>query len=860
MKYSLNWVKKLVALPESVDIANLKELLWSGLAEIESVTDYSKAYEKIIIGKIVKVEAHPKSEKLLVVTLDIGTKHITVVTGAHNVKENDFVPYIPVGAAVPRAILSETEAPVLESKDMHGVMSEGMLASKYELNLGTDHSGILIIKDTDTQIDLEPGISFAKALELDDTVVEIENKAMTHRGDAFSIVGIAREVSAITKGSFNAPEWLEPNLETTELYAEEFTKEFVEKITLDVQATDVVPRYSAVLLSDVRIEESPLWLQAVLVKHDIQPINNVVDITNYIMLEWGQPLHAFDAGSIKKAELENNYHIVVRRAKEGEKIATLDNKEHVLTPESIVIADSEKALAIAGVIGGKNSAIADTTTKVILESAVFDMYAVRKTSMLQGIFTDASTVFSRKQDPNKTVKAMLRAVELLKKYAGARVISKVADSYPVVHEPVKMVISADKYRYFAGVATTNSEIVEILKSLNYQPKLEGDLIHVIVPTYRQDVLIDEDLYEDIIRISGYTNVVPMLPNRPLFALKKTHAQQVESDVRNTLIAQGMLETLNFSFISEDLYKKMGISVDDCYHVLNAISPDVQYVRKLVAPALLQQAIQNQYNADTFGIFEFGLVSRKDYVYGSPHKDMKYAAQNMYGSDDYNLPIEDKHVAVVLTAQTENPIYYELKQYVEALIQAKTTAQISFRHIDDLDDQFKASVPMWIMDAMNMTKKARTAIIVATYEGADMPIGILGEVSTPVALAFGAQKQFAVCEIAMPTFAQISVAIPRYREPSKYPSISSDYCFEVNSNLSYETLKAAIDREVVDPKTQGIIQNVEVVDIFSKAKDKKRITFRITYQSYDKTLNDKEVRVVEKQLLDSLKAQIELTVI
>ncbi|WKZ30138.1 MAG: phenylalanine--tRNA ligase subunit beta [Candidatus Dojkabacteria bacterium] len=863
MKYSLSWIKQFVALPDTLQIAEFKEKLWQSLSEIESVENLAEYYKGIVIGKILETEKHPNADKLTVTKVDIGNGEVkTVLTGAPNVRKGDYVPYIGVGATVP-VTRQTTEPLVIEPREMKGMMSEGMLCSKYELLLGEDHSGILILQEADIIGKLEGGRAFAEALGLDDFMIEIENKSMTHRGDCFSMVGMAREVSAVLDIPFKTPQWLEPKPQQIAEYAREFDESFSSRIQLSVKAKNVVPRYSAIVLEDIVVKESPLWIQAILLKHGIKPINNVVDITNYIMLEWGQPMHAFDAEKI--SHTVNNdvttYTVNVRMAKNGEKIHTLDNKEHLLDTNTIVIADADKAIGIAGIIGGTNSSITEKSKKIILESATFDMYSIRKSSMLHGIFTDASTVFSRRQDPSKTVKAMLRAIDFLQLYANAKISSPVEDELIADISQKEKVISAQKARSFIGIEISDKEMVSILKRLHYKVTQKGDLITVVVPSYRQDIEIDEDLYEEIVRVYGYSSVKPTLPNRPIYGIPMTLPEKVKESTASYLRGAGFLETINFSFISEKLYKQAQLETKDCYKIINAVSPDVQYVRKVLAPALIEQAVQNQYVEEHFGLFEFGKVLRKEYVHGKQGKKDMFTEVSLYPQDDFGLPVENHHLGMVTVTNAE-PAYYTLKQYIDELLAHTAIGDIHYRHMSELSKKELEVLPLWVTEVSHMTKGGRTAVISSLYDSEHHVFGIIGEVNTPTLRSFSAQRNIVLAELSMSMLQRLYKGQLRHREPSKYPSMRLDYCFELDAEITAKQLLQSVSgaAKSVILNGESIVAGIELVDIYRVNDSKKRMTVRISYESQTKTLTDKEIHMLDKDVISQVSAELNATIV
>ena len=846
MKYSLNWIKKYVPLDESLSIADLKEKVWLGLSEVEDVIDYGKNYHGILIAKVESVIKHPNADKLQLVTIDLGDKgKKQIVTGAQNVRAGDFVPYIPVGNVVPSTVSESSEGVYLESKNFMGIDSEGMLASEVELNLGDDHSGILLLQNKDVLSGkLAPGMDFSEAVGLNDTILEIENKTMTHRGDSFSIIGLAHEISALTGIALTKSPWINETKNDPTEYTNHVATVPSVKITIDSQVTYECPRFSAVALGGITIKKSPLWLRVILAKHDIASVNTIVDITNYIMLEWGQPMHAYDLAKIGG----ENVSFVVRKATAGEKILALDGKEHILDEQTLVIANQKEVLGIAGIIGGKNSSVSETTDTIVLEAANFDMYEIRRASMRLGIFTDAGTIFSRKQDPAKTISSILEAVSLIKEVTGAEVISDIADYYPAKRVVQEITLSLSRVREFIGVVISDEQIVDYLEKLHYSIVKNGDLVTVMPPSFRTDIGIDEDVYEDIARLYGYQNIVPQLPTRNLEAVFSDETQSAIWQTKKVLAQTGLVETFNLSFIAKREYDDMGLSIENCYKIANAISPDVQYIRKFIVPGLILQMRRSQHIQDIFGIFEYGKVMSRD---------VTIRADN---SQEYGLPVEERRVALGMFKKN-GQVFYDLKAKVLSYLRQMELDVVTVIPVNAVPKEFSDVIPSWAKEIVPVIKKGRAIYLFTNKQEQLIFLGILGEISVRVMSALDVRGTCAVCELSLDTIIELPKQKIRFIEPSVYPSLEKDYTFEVDEQVTYEKIIRNI-LNVISKQGEGDIHvQVTPVSIYHREiEHKKRVTFSFEYQSYTRTLSDKDISPVESSVLTALQSEFNAIVV
>lgn len=841
MKYSLNQIKKYVPAVSSIPVPELISRIWTSVAEVESVEDLSKKFEGILVGKILSIENHPKSEKLIIANVDIGKQEpVTVVTAAHNIKKGDFVPYIPVGGIVP-AIKSEQGVPIeISIRTMAGIPSVGMLASEKELGLSENHDGIMILLPEELKHEPVAGGALSSVLELDDVVFEIENKSLTHRGDCFSMVGIAREIAALYGFELQIPEWQKASFSIPSLFGAEFDKIMPCALNVVVSATQAVERYSAIVLDGIQVKASPQWLQHYLAKLGVSSVNNVVDITNYVMLEYGQPMHAFDASMLthKKREEKLEYTIDVRYAKAGEKILTLDNKEKVLPAIAPLITDTEKALGIAGIIGGKESGITENSTRIILESAVFNKYAIRNTSMSLGITTDASVVFSRKQDPEKTVRALLRAVHLLQELSGAEVVSEIADEYLPQKLGTSLIVSHEKMEQFIGISLSPVRVVAILKALGCEVVKKNGMYRIDTPSWRPDLTIDEDIYEEIARIIGYKEIVPELPSRGIFGIPLSQYEQVKQASFETLSALGVVQAMNFSFVSKALYDRCQIPIENARSIVNAISPDVQYMRKQIAPGLIEQLAKNQYNTSRFALFELGKISRKEMSYTGEDVTEFQMPVARFGIDELGLPIEDEHIAIGIVDDSMQPGFFTLKHILLQYLQ-RFHVEVRTVHVNDLPKKIVNNIPLWAKELLKSLRTGRSALLLE--KTTDSFIGVIGEPATLVRKSFGLTKQVAIAEFSLNLLALCASLEPQYREPSRFPLVTEDYCFEFPIELQYEKVVQAYLK--VNEELQGETTVKQVpIDIYQKKEGYKQITHRLVFTPKNGSLADTQLRL------------------
>lgn len=593
MYLSLNWLKDYLDIPKNITPEIIAEKLTMHTVEVEKTFPLAQSLDNVIVGKVLEVSKHENADKLKVTIVDCGDEKRQIVCGAPNVEPNIFV-----AVALPGAILpSGMEIKVAE---VRGVKSTGMICAADELGIGVDHEGIMILNSKKAKV----GQAFSEYLELDDIIFEIDNKSLSHRPDLFGHLGISRELAAAL------------NLKTKKVKIEEIIVG-TEKLDIKIEDKKLCPVYSAIKITNIEIDESPNWLKNRLQAVGLKPINNIVDITNYIMFDLGQPLHAFDASKVKKVR--------VRLAKEGEKLMCLDNKERELKNTNLMIADGKNPIAIAGIVGGTNYSINNDTKEIIIESANFNAQSIRKTSTNLNIRTDASTRYEKGQDPENCLLALKKAVQLIKKVMPkASVASEIFIEDNLEKTPRTITLESSYLNESMGMEMDFKVATKTLENLGFQV----DKNNVIVPSFRmKDIINKEDLLEEVVRIYGFDNIPATLPKLELSLPIENINFKIEDQIKELLAKDAkMTEVYNYSFVSEEALRKLEIDASNYIRLANPLNESQALLRQSLLPGLINNLNQNQRKADTLKFFEIGNVF--------------FPLQ-----DEDNLPYQEKKVAL-----------------------------------------------------------------------------------------------------------------------------------------------------------------------------------------------------------------------
>ncbi|HEX8390025.1 MAG TPA: phenylalanine--tRNA ligase subunit beta, partial [Candidatus Saccharimonadales bacterium] len=583
MKVSLNTIKQYTAVTEPVE--TLVARVNAQLGGVEEIIDIGARYKGATIVRVVSCDKHPDADKLKVCRIDDGHSvadierdaegYVQVVCGAPNVNAGMLVVWLPPGSTVPETF-TDKEPFVLAARKLRGVTSYGMLASPKELGLGDSHDGILGLDANEwkpTTIPVNPGTLFASAYGLDDTVLGIENKMFTHRPDCFGQLGVAREIAGTAQRRFTSPAWYK--------VFTEFNRGEGLELTVKNQAYGAVPRFMAVAIQGVTIGPSPIWLQTELVRLGAKPINNVVDVTNYVMLLTGQPIHAYDYDKL------SGHSLIARTAHADETVTLLNGKTYQLDSADIVIADDNGPIGLGGVMGGQTSEVDDATTNIVIECASFDMYSVRRTSMRHGVFTDAVTRFSKGQSSLQTPAVLGLTLAAISDTAGGSQASPVYDQ----HEGLPAITVVDVTPKFIndrlGLDLTHLEIAALLGNVEFVVG-GSETLHVTVPFWRTDIERPEDIVEEIGRLYGFDKLPRVLPRRSVRPAPRNPLLDMKQALRSSLATAGANEVLTYSFVHERTLTRANQAPAAAFRLSNALSPDLQYYRLSVLPSLLER--------------------------------------------------------------------------------------------------------------------------------------------------------------------------------------------------------------------------------------------------------------------------------
>ncbi len=821
MKISLNWLREFTDIQISVD--ELVKKIGAQLGEVEEVISLGERYEGVVVAKVVSCEKHPNADKLHVCKIDDGgvTKGVKrdskglvqVVCGAQNVRAGISVAWIPPGAIVPSTF--EKEQFKLDVRPLRGADSNGMLGSAKELQISDDHDGILIVDKP-----AKPGASFAELYELDDYIIDIENKMFTHRPDCFGILGVAREIAGIQNIKFTSPKWY---LHSLPIKASKSDKKL--SLTVKNQIPELVPRFFAVPLSDIKVTKSPIIMQSYLSRLGIKSINNVVDITNFIMLLTAQPTHAYDYDKVAAQDNSAKATIIARLPKKGEKIVLLNGKTIQPHDKAIMIATEKRLIGIGGVMGGTDTEVDSETKNIILECASFDMYSIRKTSMTHGLFTDAVTRFNKGQSPLQNDVVATYAVGMLQKLANAELAGDIIDTAAHKSQGFWKGIHTNSgfINERLGLDLSTTQIATLLKNVEISVATNGKNLIASPPFWRTDLEIPEDIVEEVGRLYGYDHLPLTLPKRDITPAQKDKMLVIKSKVRDVLSRAGANEVLTYSFVHGDLFDKTGQDKKQAYQISNALSPDLQYYRLTLTPSLLDKVHMNiKSGYDEFALFEIGKSHNKTHL----EKDSK-------------LPTELEMVAAVYSSNTksknEGAPYYKVKELLEHLGKS-FGLELAYKSVDDKPN-YPVTAPF---------NSARSAYVIDGQSGTFL--GIIGEYKASVRKALKLPPNTAGFEIGTEGIQSAQTKTSVYTPLSKYPSTHQDISFKVTCDTPYSDLANCAKAQLRKAeKEHGYTCTFQPIDIFSKDKTSKHISFRISLSHPDRTLVTEEVN----KLLDSI---------
>jgi phenylalanyl-tRNA synthetase beta chain len=791
MRVSFEWLREFVPVeitPEAV----ADRLTMAGL-EVEALEDWGQSFERVVVGRIADIAVHPSSGRLLVCRVEVGTEVLTIICGAHNIALGDHVPVALVGAVLPsgRSITAERVA---------GVVSEGMLCSAAELGFTDTSAGILILPATST-----PGVSLASQLGLRDVVLEVN--VTPNRPDCLSIFGISREVSALTGVPLNPPDTRVPE-----------TGAAIEAMTsVTVEAPELCPRYAARLIADVHVGPSPLWVQRRLLVCGSRPRNNVVDTTNYLLLELGHPLHAFDYETLHERR------IVVRVAHPAEVCVTLDGIARSLDPSVLVIADAARPVGIGGVMGGQNSEIREASTRVLLESAYFQPQNIRRTAKTLALRTEASYRFERGADFEGLIGSLDRCAALIAQLAGGAVaqgrIDVAAKRYVAPRIPVRV----GRVNMVLGVDLTREAVAQCCAHLQLPTSVRSSTeVEVEVPSFRRDLAREIDIIEEVGRLHSYQAIPTSLPRVRLEAVPRSPQQEARRRVLEYLVGCGYTQVINYSFMPEEDLDRLQLPADDPLRSVvplrNPLSKEAGVLRTTLISSLLR-TISLNLNRDLrdLMIFELGRVFRQQngLLPQEPHL-LGLAVTGAFGGQHWGQPARALD-------------FYDLVGVLELLT-----------------DRLQLPPFCVTAAAVPYCHPGKSALLTI----GDEPVGVVGEIHPTVLAAFDLSQAVTLTEIDFDRLLGQGSSPVQFRPLARYPSVTRDVSIIVDTAVPAGQALTFLQR--FRPE---LLREVRLFDVYSGKPvpiGKKSLTFALTYRADDRTLTDEEVNGIQTRVVEQLR--------
>lgn len=819
MYISKNWLEQFVDLKKTAPAEIAKRLSLSTV-EVEGVRDLGVGLEGMVVGLVKSMAKHPNADKLNVCSVDVGKKTLQIVCGGSNVQVGMKVVLAQIGAKVKWH--GEGDLVELKPVEIRGVPSEGMIC-------GADEIGLIEMfpkKEAKEIVDLsylpltKVGAPLASVLGLDDVVFEIDNKSLSNRPDLWGHYGIARELSAL----FNKT--LKPyNTKAIEKGKTQGSKS--SQLAVEVKDKKLCPRYMGVMIDGVTIGSSPSWMQSSLLAAGVRPINIIVDITNYVMMDIGQPMHAFDASCVnnksnppaERAGILNQKSIVVRRAKDGEKLKALDGKEYSLAKEMLVIADSEKPLAIAGIMGGEESSVNDDTKTVIFESANFDPVSVRKTSIALGLRSESSARFEKGLSPERAELALKKAVELtLKLCPNARVACAVVDKKNPLKKQLPMSIPLELIEKRLGMSLNMTQILSILLRLGFGVKKTKNTLNIIVPLWRtKDVTIVEDVIEEIIRVYGYEKIPSALPTFSIAPPEQSAIRAIERKAKELLAYEhGFTEVYNYSFVSPETLKKIGIDPEMHLSLENPIAKDRPLLRRSLKAGLLENVENNLHRFSSVKLFEIGRV-----FLGEKIED--------------GLPEQPTMLGLVYAESGVATPFFTVSQALRGVL-ARLGSEVQFA---------TASGGKKSSEIGPIYHPGRSAYVVVNGQ----KVGSIGEIHPLVAKRMGIEARIGIAEVVLSELTPLLKEKVSYTPVPAFPAMTRDIAFAVDLKVEHGSIVSEIN------KISNLITKVELFDVFSGGNipaGKKSMAYHIVYEDKTKTLETAQVDSIQDNVRNILK--------
>ena len=796
MKASLEWLQEYSDI--DVNCLELGDILTMTGSKVEEVIQTGTDIKNVVVGKILEIEKHPDADKLVITKVDVGNEVIQIVTGANNIKVNDIIPVAKDGAELPNGVKIKTGK-------LRGVESCGMMCSLGELNLSINdypeqiEDGIMILGE---KYEKDLGKDIVEVLDLKEEIIDFE--ITPNRPDCLSIEGLGRETAA----SLNKP-FKNPRKNIDELQVPD--KKEIEGLKVDITAPDLCYRYIARVVKNVKVGPSPDWMKKRLKACGMRSINNIVDITNYVMLEMGQPMHAFDINSISEK------HITVRRAENGEKITTLDETERVLDEKDLVIADEEKAVAIAGVMGGLNSEIEKDTQTVVFESAMFYGGNIRKTAKKVGLRTESSARYEKGLSTENTLRAINRAVELVKLLGAGEVVEGKIDVYPTKQKINKIKLDVDKINTLLGTNISKQEMINILEKLDI--KVENDM--AIAPYFRMDLEFVADIAEEIARFYGYDKLETTLVRAGTTIGVRTKEQKIENKIQEILVTNGLSEIYTYGFLSEKDLEKSKIKkelIDNAITIINPLGDEFKLMRPTTIPSMMQiLAGNNNKKNQNVKLFD---ISRN-------YKNIDNQVEKG------EVPLQENILTIGMYG--EDVDFYTLKGLVENILEVVNINRY------DIEREITN-------ESYHPGRCANLKVGIDT-------IATFGEVHPEVLMNYEINKRVYLAEINITKIVKYSKANKKYTEVPKFPAAERDIAVIVDEGVQVGDIEKAITKKCKKLlKGQKGLEELKLFDIYRDERigeNKKSVAYSLIFRDKTKSLSDDEINPVMEEITKEL---------
>ena len=794
MKASIEWLEEYSDI--DVDSVKLGDILTMTGSKVETVEQRGNDIKNVVVGKILEIEKHPDADKLVVTKVDVKTEILQIVTGANNIKVNDIVPIAKDGAELPGGVKIKTGK-------LRGIDSCGMMCSVGELGLDVNdypnqiEHGIMIL---DKSLEKDLGKNIVEVLNLKEDIIDFE--ITPNRPDCLSIEGLGREV-AVSLGK----EFKNPRKNLDELNIED--KKEIEGLTVDITAPDLCYRYIARVVKNVKVGPSPEWMVRRLKACGVRSINNIVDITNYVMLELGQPMHAFDINSIE------GKHITVRRAKENEKIITLDEQERVLGEDNLVIADDKKAVAIAGVMGGLNSEIENDTKTVVFESAVFNGGSVRKTAKKVGLRTESSSRFEKGLSAENALRAINRAVELVELLGAGEPINEKIDVYPTKQKINKIKLDVEKINNLLGINISKEEMIEILNKLEI--KVENDI--AIAPYFRMDLEFVADLAEEIVRFYGYDKLETTLIKADTTLGVRNKEQKIEKKIKEILVDSGFSEIYTYGFVSSGDLEKSKIKeevIKNAITIMNPLSDEYKLMRPTTIPSMMQiLALNNNKKNQNVKLFDLSRSYRN--------------VNNEVENDE--VPLQENILTIGMYGDDLD--FYTLKGIIENVLEV-------------------SNINRYEIEKETKNESYHPGRCANIKVGIDV-IATLGEVHPEVLGNYDIEKRAYLAEVNVTKLVKYSKVNKKYVEVPKFPAVERDIAVIVDENVEVGQIEKLIVK-----KSKKLLESAKLFDIYRDEKigeNKKSVAFSLIFRNKNKSLSDEEINPIMEAIIAELEKQL-----